>query len=76
MQQDLCLQLQEKYPKLTTGDIKVHIGSLHLYERHYNLAKAMLDEPHQDYYIRLKKPIPLGRKPEYYHNNIPKLIEV
>lgn len=74
--QDLYLQLLQTYPMLELGGINVHIGSAHLYERHYDLAINMLLEERKSKTLKLLKPLKLGLTAEEYKEKLFEWVQI
>ena len=44
VQHELLMRLKEVYPDLELGVIKTHCGSLHIYERHFEMLSKIVDD--------------------------------
>lgn len=72
----LRIKLLESYPNLSLGDIIVNIQSAHLYEQHFQLAEKMINDIQEEYFIEVKKEIPIGNKFEWYNEHLLNFIKI
>ena len=45
IQHEILLRLKETYPELEMGSISTYCGSLHIYERHFEMLSKIVNDP-------------------------------
>ena len=74
--QHMLMDLKEKYPELTLGDIEVDIYSSHIYQPHYELVEKMLAVTPRKHWLELRQPVPLGNPLGFYIAAIPGYLKI
>jgi len=76
VQQQLLLRLKEVYPELELGVLFINFGSVHIYESDLQLVNSMLKGNVKQYYVKLKKELPLYNTQDWYENKLNDYIEI
>lgn len=74
--QQLYLRLKKTYDWLELGHITVDIYSSHIYEKHYELVRNMMNTVPEIYSLTLTDSIPLHKSLDEYLRIIPDLVEI
>jgi len=70
VQQQMLLELKQKYKNLELGTMSINFGSVHIYDSDIELVNKMVDGYIRKFYVKLKKIIPLGKDQAWYEENI------
>jgi len=78
VQQYMLLLLNSKFNyNLCLGRLFINFGSVHLYERHFNMIEKMVNSNNiKQHFVKLNEIIPLGKSQYWYEKNINKYIEI
>ena len=68
--QQMYIRLKKKYPWLRKSGIKVTIYSSHIYEKHFELVRKMLNTFEKVHTFKLEEEIPLGHNHEWYKEHL------